>query len=99
MDKGAKIIVISKDENIYSRCMLHHLISGHRTIEGINFVDGDFMEKQNATWIKKATVKEIYPDNKKIKYENIFLPPNSKVIYTTKLYNNYKLRDNDLLYE
>lgn len=35
----------------------------------------------------------------KIKYENIFLPPNSKVIYTTKLYNNYKLRDNDLLYE
>ena len=69
LDKGAKIIVISKDENIYSRCMLHHLISGHRTIEGINFVDGDFMEKQNATWIKKATVKEIDPDNKKIKYE------------------------------
>ena len=69
LDKKAKIIVVSKDENIYSRCMLHHVISGHRTIEGINFVDGDFMEKQNATWIKKATVKEIDPDNKKIKYE------------------------------
>ena len=25
LDKSAKIIVISKDENIYSRCMLHHL--------------------------------------------------------------------------
>ena len=56
LDKKAKIIVVSKDENIYSRCMLHHVISGHRTIEGINFVDED-------------TVKEIDPDNKKIKYE------------------------------
>ena len=69
LDKEAKIIVISKDENIYSRCMLHHVISGHRTIEKINFVEKDFMEKQNATWIKKATVKEIDPDNKKIRYE------------------------------
>ena len=47
LDKSAKIIVLSKDENIYSRCMLHHVISGHRTIEGINFVGGDFMEKQD----------------------------------------------------
>lgn len=69
LDKSAKIIVLSKDENIYSRCMLHHVISGHRTIEGINFVGGDFMEKQDATWIKKATVKSIDPDNKTIKYE------------------------------
>ena len=69
LDKSAKIIVLSKDENIYSRCMLHHVISGHRTIEGINFVGGDFMEKQDATWIKKATVKSIDPDNKTVKYE------------------------------
>lgn len=69
LDKNAKIIVVSKDKNIYSRCMLHHVISGYRTIEEINFVDEDFMEKQNAAWIKKATVKSIDPDNKKIKYE------------------------------
>lgn len=49
--------------------MLHHVISGYRTIEEINFVDEDFMEKQNAAWIKKATVKSIDPYNKKIKYE------------------------------
>ncbi|MGM9536092.1 MAG: FAD-dependent oxidoreductase, partial [Intestinibacter sp.] len=47
LDKSVKIIVISKDENIYSRCMLHHVISEHRTVEGINFVDADFMEKNN----------------------------------------------------
>ena len=69
LDKSAKIIVVSKDEKIYSRCMLHHVISEHRTIDGINFVDEDFIKKQDATWIKKATVKSIDPDNKKIKYE------------------------------
>ncbi len=69
LDKNVKIVVVSKDENIYSRCMLHHVISEHRTIKGINFVDEDFMEKQDATWIKKATVKTIDPENKKIKYE------------------------------
>lgn len=72
LDKKAKIIVVSKDEYIYSRCMLHHIISGHREIEGINginFVNKDFMENQNAVWIKNATVNLIDTDNKKIKYE------------------------------
>ena len=39
LDENAKITVISKDEKIYSRCMLHHVISDHRTVEEINFVD------------------------------------------------------------
>ena len=69
LDKDVKIVVISKDENIYSRCMLHHVISEHRTIEGINFVDADFMEKNDATWIKKATVTSIDTANKVVKYE------------------------------
>lgn len=69
LDKDVKIVVISKDENIYSRCMLHHVISEHRTIEGINFVDADFMEKNDATWIKKATVTSIDTANKTVKYE------------------------------
>ena len=69
LDKSVNIIVISKDENIYSRCMLHHVISEHRTVEGINFVDADFMEKNNANWIKKATVTSIDTENKAVKYE------------------------------
>lgn len=69
LDKSVNIIVISKDENIYSRCMLHHVISEHRTVEGINFVDADFMEKNDATWIKKATVTSIDTENKAVKYE------------------------------
>ena len=35
LDKSANIVVISKDEHIYSRCMLHHVISAHRSIAEI----------------------------------------------------------------
>lgn len=69
LDKSANIVVISKDEHIYSRCMLHHVISAHRSIAGINFVDADFMEKNNAEWITKATVTFIDTENKSVKYE------------------------------
>ena len=32
LDKEAEIILVSKDENVYSRCILHHYISNHRYV-------------------------------------------------------------------
>lgn len=64
LDENAKITVISKDEKIYSRCMLHHVISDHRTVEEINFVDENFMIRNNINWLKNITVKNIDTKNK-----------------------------------
>ena len=64
LDENAKITVISKDEKIYSRCMLHHVISDHRTVEEINFVDKNFMIRNNINWLKNITVKNIDTKNK-----------------------------------
>ena len=47
LDKDASILIISKDEKIYSRCMLHHVISNHKTVEKINFVEDDFEKVNN----------------------------------------------------
>ena len=44
---NAEIILISKDEYIYSRCILHHFISGVRTVEQLNFSEDDFINKYN----------------------------------------------------
>ena len=52
LDKGSNITLISKDSKIYSRCMLHHVISGHRSIESINFVEDNFIEENNINWLK-----------------------------------------------
>ena len=59
LDKEAEIILVSKDENVYSRCILHHYISNHRDIESLNFTDKKFFEDNNITWIKGVEVKSI----------------------------------------
>lgn len=69
LDLDSNITVISKDENVYSRCMLHHVISNHRTVEEINFVEDNFMENNNIYWIKNKSVKSIDTKNKKVVIE------------------------------
>ncbi|MDM0468134.1 FAD-dependent oxidoreductase [Clostridium perfringens] len=59
LDKDAEIILVSKDENVYSRCILHHYISGHRDIEALDFTDRDFFKKYNIEWKKGLEVKSI----------------------------------------
>ena len=59
LDKDAEIILVSKDESVYSRCILHHYISGHRDIEALDFTDRDFFEKYNIEWKKGLEVKSI----------------------------------------
>ncbi|MGL5347935.1 MAG: NAD(P)/FAD-dependent oxidoreductase [Peptostreptococcaceae bacterium] len=70
LDSEGEIILISKDEKIYSRCMLHHVISNHRSVEEINFVESDFIEKNNIKWIKNQSVKGIDEKEKLVELEN-----------------------------
>ena len=81
LDKDAEIILVSKDENVYSRCILHHYISGHRGIEALDFTDIDFFEKYNIEWKKGLEVKSIddrehvivLSNGESLKYDKILL--------------------------
>lgn len=81
LDKDAEIILVSKDENVYSRCILHHYISGHRDIEALDFTDRDFFEKYNIEWKKGLEVKSIddrehvigLSNGESLKYDKILL--------------------------
>ncbi|MDB2043918.1 FAD-dependent oxidoreductase, partial [Clostridium perfringens] len=81
LDKDAEIILVSKDENVYSRCILHHYISGHRDIEALDFTDRDFFEKYNIEWKKGLEVKAIddrehvivLSNGESLKYDKILL--------------------------
>ncbi|QAA32099.1 NAD(P)/FAD-dependent oxidoreductase [Clostridium manihotivorum] len=59
LDLTSDITVISKDVNVYSRCMLHHLISGERNLDRLSFVEKDFFEKNNVNWLKGLDVKDL----------------------------------------
>ena len=59
LDPKGSITVVSKDDKIYSRCMLHHVISDHRSVESINFVESNFMENNNIIWLKNMKLSII----------------------------------------
>ncbi|MGL5427109.1 MAG: FAD-dependent oxidoreductase, partial [Cetobacterium sp.] len=70
LDKNAEITLISKDTEIYSRCILHHYIGNMRDVEGINFVDKDFFQKNNINWMKGREVTSLDEVNKTITLDN-----------------------------
>jgi len=37
LDQNCEIVLISKDREIYSRCILHHYLGGERDKEQLNF--------------------------------------------------------------
>jgi NAD(P)H-nitrite reductase large subunit len=61
-----EIIIVSQDEEIYSRCMLHKFISGERDAKSLNFINDDLMEQKNVTWIKGKTLTRMDVDSKTV---------------------------------
>ena len=69
-DKNAEIILVSKDEYVYSRCILHHFLDGRREIEALDFTPKNFFEMYNIKWIKGVEVIGIDIKEKKLKLSN-----------------------------
>ena len=65
-DKNGKITVISTDTQVHSRCMLHKYLSHERDAAGISFVDPDFFEKDQITWLPGKTVNRLDTQGKKV---------------------------------
>lgn len=82
LDKDASILIISKDEKIYSRCMLHHVISNHKTVEKINFMEDDFEKVNNIDWIKGISIEKLDTDNKLVKFGKKSIKYNKLLIAT-----------------
>lgn len=70
LDKNSEIVLISKDENVYSRCILHHYISNHRDVDALNFTSKEFFEENNITWMKGLEVKSLNDKEQVLKLSN-----------------------------
>ena len=51
-DKEGEIVLVSKDKNIYSRCILHQYLCGERTLERLNFAEPDFETLYHVNWLR-----------------------------------------------
>ena len=65
-DSEGKITVISTDTQVHSRCMLHKYLSHERDAAGISFIDPDFFEKNQITWLPGKTVSRLDTQGKKV---------------------------------
>ena len=70
LDKNADITLVSIDDKIYSRCMLHYYISGKRNEESLNFMPKNFLSDYNIKWITNTKADALDTDKKTVKLSN-----------------------------
>ena len=83
INKEVEIILVSKDEYVYSRCILHHFLDGRRDIEDLDFSPGEFFKKYDIKWMKGVEVTGIDTKEKKLKLDNGEDLPYEKVVLAT----------------
>ena len=109
VDREGKITVISTDTQVHSRCMLHKYLSHERDAAGISFIDPDFFEKNQITWLPGKTVnrldtqgKKVYTDQEdEISYDRLliatgaesFIPPVGNLREAENVFGLRHLRD------
>lgn len=69
-DKSIEIVLVSKDEHVYSRCILHHFLDGRREIKALDFTPANFFEDYKIKWIRGVEVTGIDTSVKKLKLSN-----------------------------
>lgn len=70
IDPESEIVLISKDETIYSRCILHHYLGGIRDLKELNFAEDDFAQRYRVEWIKGTACSGVNPKEKKVILED-----------------------------
>lgn len=78
--KKDEVVLISTDENVYSRCILHHYLGDTRTVEELNFVESDFEQRYDIVWKKGITCTGIEVEN-----QMLLLSDGSKESYDSLL--------------
>ena len=83
-----EIVVISEDEQVISRCMLHKCINGERDPVSISFVPEDFFEQCGIEWLGGTRVtgvntvmKAVCYDSGCVVYDKLLIATGSEVVF------------------
>lgn len=68
-NKDAEIVILSADEAVYSRCMLHHFISGERQIAELSFIPDGFFEQHNIRFCPNVTATGVDTANQSVLFD------------------------------
>lgn len=70
LDPASEIVLVSRDETIYSRCILHHYLGGERTVEQLNFAEKDFDKVYQVDWRRGRSCTGLDRENRTISLDN-----------------------------
>lgn len=70
LEPDSDIVIISRDKELYSRCMLHLKLAGKRIDEGISFIDDNFINEHRINWRGGENVVDINVDGKDVELES-----------------------------
>ena len=79
----AVITLLSQEEQVHSRCMLHKYLGHERTAQGINFVDEDFFDRNDITHISHERVRRIDTEEKTVYFGENYALPYDKLLIAT----------------
>lgn len=83
LDPSCEIVLISKDKEIYSRCILHQYLSGHRTLERLCFVEKDFETRYGIVWKKGIACTGVKPKEKYVELSDRTTETYDKLLIAT----------------
>lgn len=83
LDKEAEIVLISKDEMIYSRCILHHYLGGERDRDRLCFAEKDFEKLYRVLWMKGRSCIGLKREAKKVLLDGGEEVPYDKLLIAT----------------
>lgn len=108
-----EVVIISREDSVHSRCMLHKFLGHQRDAKGISFIADDFFETTGITWLNNTTVISLDPDyktvtthdNQTISYDKLliatgagyFIPPIPGLRESKNVYGFRDLKDAKLL--
>ncbi|MCI6464633.1 MAG: FAD-dependent oxidoreductase [Faecalicatena sp.] len=84
-----EIILISKDERSYSRCILFRYLEGTRSLEEIELAGMDFEEGLQIRWIKGINVRNVQVEEKEVLLENGKRVSYDKLCIASGAHTNY----------
>ena len=87
LDRDGEIVLVSKDDQVHSRCMLHKYLGGERDAEGISFIPPGFFKQNNITWYPgKAMVRLDCAERRILLDDGTFLPYDRLLLATGAYY-------------
>lgn len=81
LDPEGTIVMISKDDRIYSRCILHHYLGNQRTPDELCFAEPDFASRYQVEWMKGCTAagldvkgrRVLLEDGQEVTYDKLLI--------------------------